>query len=196
MKTRRSQNLISAALVSALVFTATIAQAQDPLPSWNDGPAKKAITDLVAKVTKEGSPDFVPPEERIATFDNDGTLWCEKPMPIQLFFPLDRVKELAPQHPEWKTKEPFASLLKGDVKAAMAGGEHALLEIVMATHTGMTVGEFEKMVQDWIATAKHPKFKQPFTKMVYQPMVELLAYLRANGFKTFIVSGGGIEFMR
>src|SRR5437762_9415916 len=117
-------------------------------------------------------------------------------MPIQLFFALDRVKELAPQHPEWKDKEPFASLLKGDVKAAMAGGEHALLEIVMATHTGMTVGEFEKMVQDWLATAKHPTTKQPFTKMVYQPMVELLAYLRANGFKTFIVSGGGIEFMR
>ena len=174
----------------------TTAYAQDPLSSWNDGPTKQAIVAFVEKVTKEGSPDFVPTEERIATFDNDGTLWCEKPMPIQLFFALDRVKELAPQHPEWKTKEPFASLLKGDVKAAMAGGEHALLEIVMATHTGMTVGEFEKMVQDWIATAKHPTTKQPFTKMVYQPMVELLAYLRANGFKTFIVSGGGIEFMR
>ena len=193
---RGRQNLIAAALVGALIFTTTIAHAQDPLSSWNDGRTKQAIVAFVEKVTKEGSPDFVPTEERIATFDNDGTLWCEKPMPIQLFFALDRVKELAPQHPEWKTKEPFASLLKGDVKAAMAGGEHALLEIVMATHTGMTVGEFEKMVQDWIATAKHPTTKQPFTKMVYQPMVELLAYLRANGFKTFIVSGGGIEFMR
>ena len=197
MKTRRSQNLIAAALVCALALATTVARATaNPLASWNDGAVKKSIVDFVAKVTKEGSPDFVPAAERIATFDNDGTLWCEKPMPIQLFFALDRVKELAPQHPEWKDKEPFASLLKGDVKAAMAGGEHALLEIVMATHTGMTVGEFEKMVQDWIATAKHPTTKQPFTKMVYQPMVELLAYLRANGFKTFIVSGGGIEFMR
>jgi haloacid dehalogenase-like hydrolase len=167
-----------------------------PLPSWNDGKTKQSITEFVGKVTKEGSADFVPPNERIATFDNDGTLWCEKPMPIQLFFALDRVKTLAPQHPEWKTKEPFASLLKGDVKGAMAGGEHALLEIVAATHTGMTVGEFEKMVQDWIATAKHPITKQPFTEMVYLPMVELLTYLRENGFKTFIVSGGGIEFMR
>src|SRR5436309_13110937 len=195
MKTTHKKNLIAAALVSALAFTATIAQAQDPLASWNDGPTKQAIVAFVEKVTKDGSPDFVPTEERIATFDNDGTLWCEKPMPIQLFFALDRVKELAPQHPEWKTKEPFASLLKGDVKAAMAGGEHALLEIVMATHTGMTVGEFEKMVKDWLATAKHPTTKQPFTKMVYQPMVELLAYLRANGVKAYIVSGGGIEFM-
>ena len=197
MKTTHTKNLIAVALVCALALATTVARATaDPLASWNDGAVKKSIVDFVAKVTKEGSPDFVPAAERIATFDNDGTLWCEKPMPIQLFFALDRVKELAPQHPEWKDKEPFASLLKGDVKAAMAGGEHALLEIVMATHTGMTVGEFEKMVQDWIATAKHPKFKQPFTKMVYQPMVELLAYLRTNGFKTFIVSGGGIEFMR
>ena len=197
MKTTHTKNLIAAALVCALALATTVARATaDPLASWNDGAVKKSIVDFVAKVTKEDSPDFVPAAERIATFDNDGTLWCEKPMPIQLFFALDRVKELAPQHPEWKTKEPFASLLKGDVKAAMAGGEHALLEIVMATHTGMTVGEFEKMVKDWIATAKHPTTKQPFTKMVYQPMVELLAYLRANGFKTFIVSGGGIEFMR
>ena len=183
-------------LIAIVLASLTTTYAQDPLPSWNDTAPKKAIVAFVEKVTKEGSPDFIQPNERIATFDNDGTLWCEKPMPIQLFFALDRVKELAPQHPEWKDKEPFASLLKGDVKAAMAGGEHALLEIVMATHTGMTVGEFEKMVKDWIATAKHPTTKQPFTKMVYQPMIELLAYLRANGFKTFIVSGGGIEFMR
>ena len=150
----------------------------------------------MAKVTKEGSSDFVPPDERIATFDNDGTLWAEQPMYVQLLFALDRVKALAPQHPEWKDKEPFASLLKGDVKAALAGGEHAILEIVMATHAGMTTEEFEKIVKDWLATARHPTTKRPYTEMVYQPMLELLAYLRANGFKTFIVSGGGIEFMR
>jgi len=196
MKTRRIQNLLAAALVGALIFTTTIAHAQEPLPSWNDGPTKQSITDFVAKVTKEGSPDFVPVAERIATFDNDGTLWCEQPMYFQLFFALDRVKTLAPQHPEWKTKEPFASLLKGDVKGALAGGEHAILEIIVATHAGMTTAEFEKIVADWIATAKHPKFKRPYTECIYQPMVELLAYLRANGFKTFIVSGGGIEFMR
>jgi hypothetical protein len=180
----------------ALLLGAAYAYAQDPLPSWNDGPAKQAIVSFVEKVTKEGSPDFVPPPERIATFDNDGTLWCEQPMYFQLFFALDRVKTLAPQHPEWKTKEPFASLLKGDVKGALAGGEHAILEIIVATHAGMTTAEFEKIVADWIATAKHPKFKRPYTECIYQPMVELLAYLRANGFKTFIVSGGGIEFMR
>src|SRR5881392_680970 len=196
MKTRRIQNLLAAALVGALIFTTTIAHAQDPLSSWNDGPTKQAIVAFVAKVSKEGSPDFVPPAERIATFDNDGTLWCEQPMYFQLFFALDRVKTLAPQHPEWKTKEPFASLLKGDVKGALAGGEHAILEIIVATHAGMTTAEFEKVVADWIATAKHPKFKCPYTECVYQPMIELLAYLRANGFKTFIVSGGGVEFMR
>ena len=168
----------------------------DPLPSWNDGPAKTSIVAFVAKVTRPGSPDFVPPAERIATFDNDGTLWCEQPMPVQLYFALDRVKALAPQHPEWKTKEPFASLLKGDVKTALAGGDHAILELIMATHAGMTTEEFEQIVKDWIATAKHPKTGRLFTDMVYQPMLELLAYLRANGFKNFIVSGGGIEFMR
>jgi haloacid dehalogenase-like hydrolase len=197
MKTNHSPNLLAAALLAAVTFTtATIARAQDPLPSWNDGAAKKSIIDFVEKATKEGSSDFVPPAERIATFDNDGTLWCEQPMYFQLFFALDRVKALAPQHPEWKTKEPFASLLKGDVKGALAGGEHAILEIIVATHAGMTTAEFEKIVADWIATAKHPKFKRPYTECIYQPMVELLAYLRANGFKTFIVSGGGIEFMR
>jgi phosphoglycolate phosphatase-like HAD superfamily hydrolase len=188
---RNTFPLLAIALVS---LTAT--QAQDPLPSWNDGAAKKSITEFVERVTKEGSPDFVPPEERIATFDNDGTLWCEQPMYFQLLFALDRVKALAPQHPEWKTKEPFASLLKGDVKAALAGGERAMLEIIVATHAGMTTAEFEQIVKEWIATAKHPKFKRPYTDCVYQPMIELLAYLRVNGFKTFIVSGGGIEFMR
>jgi hypothetical protein len=174
----------------------TTARAQDPLPSWNDGATKKSITEFVTKVTMAGSPDFVPAPERIATFDNDGTLWCEQPLYVQLFFALDRVKALAPQHPEWKTKEPFASLLKGDVKAALAGGEHAIAEIVMATHAGMTTDEFNQTVKDWIATAKNPKTGKLFTEMVYQPMLELMAYLRANGFKTFIVSGGGIEFMR
>ena len=180
----------------ALLLLTNAAFAADPLPSWNDGPTKQGIISFVDKVTKEGSPAFVPPAERIATFDNDGTLWCEQPLPVQLYFALDRVKALAPQHPEWKTKEPFASLLKGDLKTALAGGDRALLEIVMATHTGMTTVEFEQIVKDWIATAKHPKTGKLYTEMVYQPMLELLAYLRANGFKNYIVSGGGIEFMR
>ena len=157
---------------------------------------KASIVAFVEKVTRPGSPDFVPPAERIATFDNDGTLWCEQPVPVQLYFALDRVKALAPQHPEWKTKEPFASLLKGDVNAALAGGDHAILDLMMSTHAGMTTVEFEQIVKDWITTAKHPKTGRLFTDMTYQPMVELLAYLRANGFKNFIVSGGGIEFMR
>jgi hypothetical protein len=184
-------------LLAALSFSyLPLAQAAETLPSWNDGKAKQAIVDFVEKVTKEGSPDFVPVAERIATFDNDGCLWAEQPMYFQFFFALDRVKALAPQHPEWKDQEPFASLLKGDLKSALAGGEKAMIEIVMATHAGTTTEEFEKIVNDWLATARHPKTKQPFTEMVYQPMIELLAYLRANGFKTFIVSGGGIEFMR
>ncbi len=182
--------------VFALAIILSSAFAEDPLPSWNDGAAKKNIMEFVGKVTKEGSPDFVPIPERIATFDNDGTLWAEQPMYFQLIFALDRVQAMAPQHPEWKGKEPFASLLKGDVKGALAGGEKAIAEIVMATHAGMTTVEFEKIVKDWIATAKHPKTGKLFTEMVFQPMLELLAYLRANGFKTFIVSGGGIEFMR
>src|SRR6478672_5847936 len=204
MKTNYTKNLFAVALVSAFALITTIARAQDPstslgtgpLPSWNDGAAKKSIIDFVEKVTKDGSPDFVPVAERIATFDNDGTLWCEQPMPVQLFFALNRVKTLAPQHPEWKTEEPFASLLKGDLKGALAGGEPAIAKIIVVTHAGMSTAEFEKIVTDWIATAKHPKFKQAFIACLYQPMIELLAYLRANEFKTFIVSGGGIEFMR
>ena len=168
----------------------------DPLPSWNDGPAKQAIVEFVQSTTTQGGLQFVPPAERIATFDNDGTLWAEQPMYFQMLFAFDRVKALAPQHPEWKDKQPFASLLKGDVNGALAGGEHAMVEIVMATHAGMTTEEFEKIVKDWLATARHPKFNRPYTELVYQPMAELLAYLRANGYKTFIVSGGGIEFMR
>jgi len=189
-------HLIAIALVCALTMTTTIVHAADALPSWNDGAAKKSIVEFVAKVTKEGGPDFVPPAERIAVFDNDGTLWAEQPLPVQLYFALDRVKALAPQHPEWKTKEPFASLLKGDLKTALAGGDHALLELLMATHAGNTTAEFEQIVKDWIATAKHPKTGKLYTDMTYQPMLEVLAYLRANGFKNFIVSGGGIEFMR
>jgi len=175
--------------------TQTLAQT-DALPSWNDGPAKRAIVAFVNITTDKSSPKFVPPAERVATFDNDGTLWAEQPLYVQLLFAIDRVKALAPQHPEWKTKEPFASLLKGDVNKALAGGDHAIAEIVMVTHAGMTTEEFEAIVRAWLATAKHPKTGRPFTEMVYQPMLELLAYLRANGFKTFIVSGGGIEFMR
>ncbi len=188
--------LMAAALIGALAFTTVTSQAADPLPSWNDGPAKQSIIAFVEKVTKLGSPEFVPVPERIATFDNDGTLWCEQPVPVQLYFALDRVKALASQHPEWTTKEPFASLLKGDLQTALAGGDHALLEVIMATHAGMTTAEFEQIVKDWIATAKHPKTGQLFTDMAYQPMLEVLSYLRANGFKNFIVSGGGIEFMR
>ena len=196
MKTTRTKNLLAASLIGVLVFSTTIARAADPLPSWNGGKARQSIVDFVAKVTKPGSPDFVPVAERIATFDNDGCLWAEQPMYFQLLFALHRVGVLAPQHPQWKEKEPFASLLKGDVKGALAGGERAMMEIMMVTHAGMTTGEFEKIVTDWIATAKHPVTRRPFTEMVYQPMLEVLAYLRANGFKTFIVSGGGIEFMR
>ena len=192
MKVRKRLVLVALWIASL----ALPAFAADPLPSWNDTAQKKAIVTFVERVTKESSLDFVPPSDRIATFDQDGTLWAEQPMYFQFFFALDRVKALAPQHPEWKDKEPFASLLKDNVKGALAGGERAMLEIVMATHAGMTTEEFAQTVKDWIATARHPKTGRPYTEMVYQPMLELLAYLRANGFKTFIVSGGGIEFMR
>ena len=170
--------------------------AQAPLPSWQDGPTKTSILEFVAKVTKEGGPDFVPPAERIATFDNDGTLWVEHPMYTQLAFALDRVKTLAPKHPEWKTTQPFKAVLEGDLKALMASGERGVVELIMATHAGMSTHEFEQIVTQWIATARHPRFKRPYTELVYQPMLELLAYLRANDFKTYIVSGGGVEFMR
>jgi phosphoglycolate phosphatase-like HAD superfamily hydrolase len=168
----------------------------DPLPSWNDTASKKSITTFVERVTKQGSPDFVPEAERIATFDNDGTLWAEQPIYFQLAFAIDRVKALVPQHPEWEYTEPFASLLSGDLKSALAGGESAIFQIVTVTHSGMTTMEFEKIARDWIATANHPKTGKLYSEMVYQPMLEVLAYLRANGFKTFIVSGGGIDFMR
>jgi hypothetical protein len=183
-------------LMSTTVLTIGRAGASDALPSWNDGEARQSIMDFVAKVTTPGSPEFVPPAERIAAFDNDGTLWAEQPMYFQAFFVFDRIRALAPQHPEWKDQEPYASVLKGDVQGAVAGGEPALMEMIMATHTGMTTAEFDGIVRDWLATARHPKSGRPFTEMVYQPMLELLAYLRANGFKTYIVSGGGIDFMR
>jgi phosphoglycolate phosphatase-like HAD superfamily hydrolase len=170
--------------------------ADDPLPSWNDGAVRKAILEFVAAATREGGPGFIPPAERIAVFDNDGTLWAEQPMYFQLAFALDRVRQLAPQNPKWKTTEPFASILAKDIPSALAGGNHAIGEIVMATHAGMTTDEFAKVVSDWLATARHPRFDRPYTECVYQPMLELLAYLRANGFQTWIVSGGGVEFMR
>ncbi len=166
------------------------------LASWNDSPATRSITAFVERVTNPQSPDFVPPPARIAVFDNDGTLWAEQPMYFQFLFAVDRVKDMAPQHPEWKTTEPFASVLRGDMNAALAGGEHAILKLVAATHAGMTTGEFDAVVKQWLATARHPTTGQPYTSMVYQPMLELLQYLRANGFRTFIVSGGGVEFMR
>jgi phosphoserine phosphatase len=194
MRPNRLLSLVGV-LVAALVFAARV-RAADPLPSWSEGAAKKAVLEFVARVTQEGGQDFVPPAERIATFDNDGTLWAEQPLYFQFLFALDRVKALAPQHPEWKDKEPFASLLKGDTKAALAGGEKALLEIMAVAHSGMTTSEFEQIVKAWLATARHPKLKRGYTDLVYQPMLELLTFLRASGFKTFIVSGGGVEFMR
>ena len=185
-----------AALAPLGASTVQPGAAADPLRSWNDGATKRALIAFVGRVTKEGGQDFVPVPERIATFDNDGTLWSEKPVPFQVMFAFDRVKALAPHHPEWKTKEPFASVLKGDMAGVAATGERGALEIMTATHTGMTADEFSRTVQEWITTARHPKTGRLYTEMVYQPMLELLAYLRAHGFKTFIVSGGGVEFMR
>ncbi|MGI6852329.1 HAD family hydrolase [Mesorhizobium sp. 1B3] len=180
-----------------LLILICAAQAQsDPLPSWKDGQVKSAITDFVERVTTEGGADFVKPEERIAVFDNDGTLWAEQPVYFQLAFALDRIKAMAPDHPEWKTTEPFKSAIAGDPKGLAAAGEKGLVEIVAATHSGITTTEFSKLVAGWVETARHPRFDRPYTELVYQPMLELLGYLRDNGFKTFIVSGGGVEFMR
>jgi hypothetical protein len=170
--------------------------ANDPLPSWNNGPTKSSIIDFVTKTTLEGSKDFIPVADRIACFDNDGTLWSEQPLPFQLFFVFDHIKEMATKHPEWKYKEPFEAVLEGDLKTAMAGGEKALLEMMMVTHTGMTTDEYAQSVKDWMATATHPKTGKHYNEMVYQPMLEVLDYLRANGYKPFIVSGGGVDFMR
>jgi phosphoglycolate phosphatase-like HAD superfamily hydrolase len=168
----------------------------DPLPSWNDGSLKKSIIDFVNKTTKEGSVDFIPIADRIACFDNDGTLWSEQPLYFQFFFAMDRIKAMASQHPEWKTKQPFKALLEGDMKTVMTGGQKALVQIVMTTHAGLTTDEFTKTVKDWMATAIHPITKKHYNQMIFQPMVELLNCLRAHGYKTFIVSGGGVDFMR
>jgi len=180
----------------AILAVKSAAAQSDPLPSWNDTAAKHNIESFVDRVTKEGGKDFVPPAERIATFDNDGTLWVESPVYTQIAFAFDRVKAMAPQHPEWKTTQPFKGVLEGDMKAVAATGEKGIVEITVATSTGMTNAEFEKSVSQWIATAHDRKFNRPYTELIYQPMVELLAYLRSNGFKTYIVSGGEQEFMR
>jgi len=196
MQARRS-------LAIAFVFAMLAGQAgnfalaqDDPLPSWNDGAAKQSIVDFVTRVTKDGGPDYVAPPERIATFDNDGTLWVEQPLYTQFVFAIDRVKAMSNQHPEWKDKEPFKSVLAGDMGAVAKMGEKGMVEILAATHSGMTTVDFNQTVSDWLASAKQPRFKRLYTDLVYQPMLELLVYLRANGFKTFIVSGGGVEFMR
>ena len=183
-------------LIAGLLLLAQVAQAANPLPSWRDGNARQRIIQFVEAVTEEGGSDFVAPEARIATFDNDGTLWVEYPMYTQVLFAFERVKELAPQHPEWKTKQPFKALLEGDMKAVGASGMKGLMEIVLATHSGMTATEFAQEAGDWLRDTQHPKFKRPYVEAIYQPQLELLDYLRANGFKTFIVSGGGIAFMR
>ena len=188
---------IGLVVVEAVAFSCVVAFAQtDPLPSWNDGVVKTSIVEFVARVTAQGGADFVPPAERIAVFDNDGTLWCEQPEYFQALFALDRVRAMAPQHPEWREKEPFRAFLSGDKQALAAQGEKGLIELVEAAHSGMTTDEFARSVTDWLTHAKHPRFNRPYNELVYQPMVELLAYLRASGFKTFIVSGGGVEFMR
>jgi len=200
----RGYHQVRTLLLGALAVTAIAlagprsADSEQPtaLPSWNDGPARKAILDFVARVTREGSPDFVPPAERIATFDHDGTLWAEQPIYFQFAFAIDRVKALAPQHPEWKTQPPFKAALEGDLEGLAASGEKGLVQLLMATHTGMSTEVFDKSVKDWLATARHPDLHRPYTELVYQPMLELLVYLRAHGFKTFIVSGGTVEFMR
>jgi phosphoserine phosphatase len=187
---------LRAVSLCVLAGAGTVAYGRDPLPSWNEGHTKQAIVEFVKRVTTEGTPDFVPVKDRIATFDNDGTLWCEMPIYVQCVFAIDRAKSLAPEHPEWRDNQPFKAAIKGDKKALIASGELGLAEIVMATHAGMTPTKFEQIVRDWIATARHPRYNRRYTSLAYQPMLELLAYLRDNDFQTFIVSGGGVEFMR
>lgn len=179
-----------------IVFLSHSAYGKEPLPSWEEGASKAAIIDFVERVTEQGSPDFVPPPERIAVFDNDGTLWSEQPAYFQLFFAVDRVQEMAPAHPQWKDEQPFKGVLEKDYKAALADGEKSLITLVMATHAGMTAEEFDAAAAQWLDTARHPKTGKRYTEMVYQPMLEVLEYMRANGFKTFIVSGGGIDLIR
>jgi phosphoglycolate phosphatase-like HAD superfamily hydrolase len=199
----RSATCLAAALALTLSLACAPAPTNDepvavadPLPSWNDGASRQSIIDFVIRVTDPAKPDFVPEAERIAVFDNDGTLWAEQPLYFQLIFAMDRVKAMADEHPEWTTQQPFQAVIEDDMETLAASGEHGILELVMATHAGMTTEEFESVVVEWLATAKHPTTGRPYTEMVYQPILELLDYLRSNGFKTFIVSGGGIEFMR
>jgi phosphoserine phosphatase len=196
MRYLRVARFVAAVLAGVAFLSTAFAQTADPLPSWHDGAARARIVAFVQAVTDPGGKEFVAPAERIAVFDNDGALWAEQPVYFQALFIRDRIRALSPKHPEWKTQEPYASLLKGDFKAVMAGGEESLMQLAMATHAGMTSDEFSRIVSDWIATARHPKTGRLLTDMTYQPMREVLAYLRANGFKTYIVSGGGIEFMR
>src|SRR5215471_12712938 len=193
-----TRRVLSSLLAGLIVLTGAFAahSQTDPLPSWSDGPAKQAIVGFVARVTREGGPEYVEPAERVATFDNDGTLWAEQPIYFQFQFAFDRLKALSAQHPEWKDQQPFKAVLEGDEKALVATGEKGILEIMAATHAGMTTEAFASTVAQWLASARHPRFNQPYDKLVYQPQLELLGYLRANGFKTFIVSGGGVEFMR
>jgi phosphoglycolate phosphatase-like HAD superfamily hydrolase len=184
-------------LITLCLTQVNIARADTgSLPSWKDSAARQNIVSFVQAVSDESSPDFVPATERIAVFDNDGTLWSERPIYFQLMFAIDRVKALAAQHPEWTSTQPFQAVLEDDMDALAASGEKGLLQLIMATHANLTTAEFTQIVEDWLATATHPKFGRPYNELVYQPMLELLDYLRANGFKTFIVSGGGIEFMR
>jgi len=194
----RGRTVATIATAAAVIVAAAMhpRAERNPLPSWNAGEARRAIITFVDRVTKSGSPDFVKPAERIAVFDNDGTLWSEQPAYFQLLFAVDRVRVLASQHPEWKTQEPFASALKGDLKAALTGGEHNAVQILAASHAGISTDAFQTIVKDWLATATHPTSHRLYRTMVYQPMLEVLTYLRANGFKTFIVSGGGVEFVR
>lgn len=192
---RKVLSAFAGAILIGFLNHGTIAEA-DPLPSWNDGAVKKSITDFVARVTAPGGPDFVPVEQRIAVFDNDGTLWGEQPVYFQVQFAFDRIRALGARHPEWKETQPFKAVLEGDAKTLAASGEKGLLAVVMASHSGTTTEAFDATVAEWLASARHPRFDQPYDRVVYQPQLELLAYLRQNGFKTFIVSGGGVEFMR
>ena len=188
--------IIGWALLAGLLVPSVAVAQTDPLPSWNDGTAKKSIINFVGRVTESGGADFVPEARRVAVFDNDGTLWAEQPVYFQLAFAMDEIKKISGSHPEWADKQPFKAVLDGDHKALAAAGEHGLMEIIAATHAGMSTDAFNESVDAWLKSAKHPRFKRLYTELAYQPMLELLNYLRANGFKTFIVSGGGIEFMR
>jgi phosphoserine phosphatase len=191
----RSLSVLAAA-VGLLFNTVAGAAGSDPLPGWQDGRTKQTLLEFIAQTTRSGSPRFVPVAERIAVFDNDGTLWSEQPVYVQFAFALDRIKALAPRHPEWQSKEPFKSVLAGDLKGALGGGEQSIVEMLMATHAGMTSEEFEDIARQWLASARNPKTGRLYREMTYEPMVELLRYLRTRGYKTYIVSGGGSEFLR